>query len=449
MIPELLNNRYLLLQQLGGGGFGDTFLAEDTNMPSKRRCVIKQLKPIENKPEVYQLVKERFAREAVVLEELGEGNHQIPKLYAYFTINEQFYLVQEWIAGQTLGKKLQLEGVQSESFVRDFLQEILPVLDYVHSKKMVHRDIKPDNIIIRQSDGKPVLIDFGAVKETMGTIINSHGSTTSSIVIGTSGFMPAEQAAGRPVYASDLYSLGMTAIYLLTHRSPKTLDIDHQTGEILWQQYTLNISPSLVRVLNKAVQSHWCDRYQTANEMLEALKLNSNLIPSTISLLAHNYPKEPGETLAQNTTPLQQINRKFLIIVCGIIISTLVSIQIIYRSVLHWFPRTELKQSIVVTPKINFPKNYDFTWISKRQVTDADLFDKNALELDILRNSIYARYGRRFKSQELQQYFSSQSWYRPIYSPESFPDNLLTPLEQKNVAYILEYQERNDLRWVR
>lgn len=449
MIPELLNNRYLLLQKLGGGGFGDTFLAEDTNMPSKRRCVIKQLKPIENKPEVYQLVKERFAREAVVLEELGEGNHQIPKLYAYFTIDEQFYLVQEWIAGQTLGKKLQLEGVQTESFVREFLLDILPVLDYVHSKKMVHRDIKPDNIIVRQSDSKPVLIDFGTVKETMVTIINSHGSTTSSIVIGTSGFMPPEQAAGRPVYASDLYSLGMTAIYLLTHRNPKTLDIDYQTGEILWQQYALNISPNLVRVLHKAVQSHWCDRYQTANEMLEALKLDSTVIPSTMTLLATNSPKKADENVGQHPAPTEQINQKNLLIIGSMIVICLVSIPTIYRTFFNPITQPNLNQSIPVTPKINFPENYDFTWLSQRQVTDADLFDKNALELDVLRNSIYARYGRRFRSQELQKYFSSQSWYRPIYSPKSFPDDLLTPLEQKNVVYILEYQERNGLKWVK
>ncbi|MFB2880226.1 protein kinase domain-containing protein [Floridanema aerugineum] len=449
MIQELLNNRYLLLRKLGSGGFGETFLAEDTNMPSKRRCVIKQLKLIENKPEVYQLVKERFAREAVVLEELGDGNQQIPKLYAYFTIDDQFYLVQEWIAGETLGKKLQLEGAQSESFVREFMLDILPVLDYVHSKRMVHRDIKPDNIIIRQTDGKPVLIDFGAVKEMMGTIINSHGSTTSSIVIGTSGFMPAEQAAGRPVYASDLYSLGMTAIYLLTRRSPKILDIDHQTGEILWQKYAVNISPRLVAVLNKAVQSHWRDRYQTAKEMLAALELDTTIIPSTVTLLATNSPKKTDETQEQNTAPIEQINQKNLLIIGSMIIMTLVSIPIIYKAFFNPIPQSNLKQSIAVTPKINFPKNYDFTWISQRQVTDADLFDKNALELDVLRNSIYARYGRRFRSQELQKYFSSQSWYRPIYSPESFPDNLLTPLEQKNVAYILEYQERNGLRWVR
>jgi len=449
MIQELLHHRYLLLQKLGSGGFGDTFLAEDTHLPSKRRCVIKQLKPIENKPEIYQLVQERFAREAVVLEELGSGNHQIPELYAYFTIDEQFYLVQEWIEGQTLGKKLHQEGVQSESFVRELLLEILPVLDYVHSKRMVHRDIKPDNIIIRQSDGKPVLIDFGAVKETMGTMINSHGSTTSSIVIGTPGFMPAEQAAGRPVYASDLYSLAMTAIYLLTGRSPQRFDVDHATGEILWQRYAGNVSDSLAGVLNKAIQSLWRDRFQTAQEMLAALVSESTTMPSTITISVPNVTEKVAETVLPSTAVSEQIKGRKAIIIGSAIIGGLVSGSVIVAGIFHHVHQPALQQSIIVTPRINFRKNYDFSWLSKRQVTEADLFDKNALELDVLRNSIFARYGRRFRSKELQNFFSSQSWYRPIYSPQSFPDDLLTPLEQKNVAYILEYQERNGLRWVK
>ena len=98
----LLNNRYQIIQTLGSGGFGDTFLAEDTQMPSQRRCVIKQLKPIENNPAIYQLVQERFAREAAILEELGGISQQIPTLYAYFNLEEKFYLVQEWVEGNTI-----------------------------------------------------------------------------------------------------------------------------------------------------------------------------------------------------------------------------------------------------------------------------------------------------------------------------------------------------------
>ncbi len=106
MTPTLLNNRYRVLQTLGGGGFGNTFLAEDTYMPSGRRCVIKQLKPVTHDPQAYQMVQERFQREAAVLEDLGEGNNQIPRLYAYFTEAGQFYLLQEWIQVDTLTQKL-------------------------------------------------------------------------------------------------------------------------------------------------------------------------------------------------------------------------------------------------------------------------------------------------------------------------------------------------------
>ncbi len=154
MTLTLLNNRYQVLRVLGSGGFGETFLAEDTQMPSNRRCVIKQLKPVANNPQVYQLVQQRFQQEAAILEELGDRNNQIPNLYAYFIDNGQFYLVQEYIEGHTLTQKIQQQGVLHESAVKGILIDILPVLEFIHSKRIVHRDIKPDNIILRFSDGK-------------------------------------------------------------------------------------------------------------------------------------------------------------------------------------------------------------------------------------------------------------------------------------------------------
>jgi len=277
--PTLLNNRYQWIRVLASGGFGETFLAEDTQMPSGRRCVIKQLKPVADNPQVYQLVQERFQREAAILEELGDGNNQIPRLNAYFAENGRFYLVQEYIEGQTLTQTLQQQGVLSESTVKEILTNILPVLDYVHSKGIVHRDIKPDNILIRYVDGKPVLIDFGAVKETMGTVVTASGNSSKSIVIGTPGFMPSEQTAGRPVFASDLYSLGLTAIYLLTGKIPQELGCDPATGEILWRQYALSVSPSFTTVLDKAIQSHARDRYSSAREMLQALQTGASFRP--------------------------------------------------------------------------------------------------------------------------------------------------------------------------
>ena len=279
MNPVLLNNRYRVIKALGTGGFGNTFLAEDTYMPSARRCVIKQLKPVTNDPTMYQQVQARFQREAAVLEDLGQGNGQIPDLFAYFSEGGQFYLIQEWIEGETLTKKVEQQGIVSEGAVRDILVSLLPVLDYVHSKRMVHRDIKPDNIIMRSRDGKPVLIDFGAVKEAMGTVVNSQGH---SIVIGTPGYMPSEQAAGQPVYASDLYGLGLTAIYLLTGKTPQELQVDPGTGEFIWRQEAPHVSPGLAGVLDKAIQSHPRDRFSTSKEMLNALQ-SGVVLPTTQS----------------------------------------------------------------------------------------------------------------------------------------------------------------------
>ncbi|MCF4966507.1 serine/threonine-protein kinase [Nostoc sp. CMAA1605] len=275
MTSILLNNRYQVIQVLGAGGFGETFLAEDTHMPSRRRCVIKQLKPITNDPQAYQITQQRFEREAATLEYLGEHSDQIPKLYAYFLENGQFYLVQEWIHGQTLRNLLETQGCQNETTVRAIVLSLLAILNYVHSRGIIHRDIKPDNIILRAVDQKPFLIDFGAVKETIRSVGGSH--PTRSMVIGTPGYMPSEQAVGRPVYATDIYSLGLTAIYLLTGKSPEELPTNPQTGEILWQQYAPQISPDLAAVLNQAIKPQASDRFTTASKMLYALSAVNNI----------------------------------------------------------------------------------------------------------------------------------------------------------------------------
>ncbi|MBN3949484.1 MAG: protein kinase [Nostoc sp. NMS7] len=303
MTITLLNNRYQVIQVIGAGGFGETFLAEDIHMPSRRRCVIKQLKPITNNdPQTYQLIQQRFEREAATLEYLGESSHQIPKLYAYFSENGQFYLVQEWIHGQTLTKIVEAKGFESETTVRQILLSLLSVLDYVHSKGIIHRDIKPDNIILRSGDGKPVLIDFGAVKETIRSVGNSPGYPTRSLVIGTPGYMPSEQAVGRPVYATDIYSLGLTAIYLLTGKHSQQLLTDPKTGEIIWQQYAPKVSSEFAAVINQAIKPHAGDRYSTASKMLHALQSATN-IPSELAANASTVSFSPTATPRQ-TQPL-------------------------------------------------------------------------------------------------------------------------------------------------
>ncbi|MFP4652999.1 MAG: protein kinase domain-containing protein [Phormidium sp.] len=277
----LIKDRYQVIRHLGSGGFGETFLAEDTQMPSGRRCVVKRLKPIADNSQIYQLVQERFQREAAILEELGSHHPQIPTLYGYFRDDDHFYLVQEYIEGETLSSYLQHHGLASESTVREILVSLLPVLEYVHSKKIVHRDIKPDNIILRTGSLEPVLLDFGAVKETMGTVVTEGGHSTRSVVVGTPGFMPSEQAGGRPVYSSDLYALGLTAIYALTGKIPDELDSDPMTGIVLWRNYAPGVTPTFASILDRAIHPHAPHRFPIARQMWEALTQQS---PSQASI---------------------------------------------------------------------------------------------------------------------------------------------------------------------
>ncbi|MGB3637671.1 MAG: protein kinase [Rivularia sp. (in: cyanobacteria)] len=278
-----MNNRYQVIQVLGAGGFGETFLAEDTHLPSRRRCVIKQLKPLADDPKTYQKVQQLFEREATTLEFLGEGSEQIPNLFAYFSENGLFYLVQEWIQGQTLTNIVETNGCLNEQAVKDILISLLPVLEYVHSKGIIHRDIKPDNIILRNSNNKPVLIDFGAVKATIRTVINSKGNPTQSMVIGTPGYMPIEQVLGRAVFATDIYSLGLTAIYLLTGKHPQELETNPETGKIVWENDAQGISTSLKTVLNRAIDPNIGSRYSTASKMLYALQSNTSTTSTSTS----------------------------------------------------------------------------------------------------------------------------------------------------------------------
>jgi serine/threonine protein kinase, bacterial len=285
-----LSNRYQVLSVLGDGGFGKTFLVEDTQMPSGRKCVLKQLKLTNDNPQILQMVQERFQREAATLERLGESHDQIPQLYAYFSEGDQFYLVEEWVEGETLTQKVEQQGRLSESMVRSILMNLLPAIAYIHQKQIVHRDIKPDNIILRKSDFSPVLIDFGAVKETMTTAVNAQGNSTHSIVVGTPGYMPSEQLAGRPVFASDLYSLGLTAVYLLTGKQPQQLDSDPLTGNILWQSHAPNVSAGFAEFLNRSIHINVSQRFATVQEMLAALTSGVVSVPSQPHVPSYPQP---------------------------------------------------------------------------------------------------------------------------------------------------------------
>jgi serine/threonine protein kinase, bacterial len=274
--PLLLRDRYRVMKALGQGGFGATFLAKDQVLPGQPSCVIKQLRPSGTVPHILQMARELFDREAVTLGKIGD-HPQIPRLLNYFEDHEQFYLVQEYIHGDTLQQEVKRKGVFSEAQVKQFLSELLPLLQYIHERKVIHRDIKPANIIRRTQDSRLVLIDFGAVKNQVSQLINaSDQSALTAYAIGTPGFAPPEQMAMRPVFASDLYAVGVTCIYLLSGKSPKDLDYNPTTGEMLWERM-VQTSNHLTQVLRKMLEVSVRNRYQAAKEVLRALELEPYL----------------------------------------------------------------------------------------------------------------------------------------------------------------------------
>lgn len=266
MIGQILRQRYKIIKQLGAGGFGETYLAEDLDIPTnpKPKCVVKRLQPQAMNPEIIRL----FQQEGATLYKLGQNHAQIPKLFAYFQENQEFYLIQEYIDGHDLSQEITSGKRWSESAVMAFLQEILELLVYIHQNNLIHRDIKPENIMRRQSDRKLMLIDFGIVKELSSLVVNPSGKTSSTVRIGTPGYMPSEQALGKPKLSSDIYAAGMTAIFALTGIEPQQLP--ESNGEIIWQNKA-SVSNQLAEVLTKMVRYDYRQRFANADDALKAL----------------------------------------------------------------------------------------------------------------------------------------------------------------------------------
>jgi serine/threonine protein kinase len=262
MIGTTLGNRYEVFFHLGGGGFGQTYIAKDTSSTSSRWCLIKQLKPFSNPFHVPDLEKaqELFDREIAVLRDLGQ-HERIPSLLDFFIEAGERYLVQEFIDGRVLSKELEDKPTFSEIQILIFLKNILQVLSFVHSKGVIHRDIKPPNLIRRRRDKQLVLIDFGAVKQM--TSVNLTRETGTRIV--TDIYTPREQERGKPKLCSDIYALGIVAIQAFIGSMPS---IDDDTNEIDWQNQR-RPSPDLAELLNKMICEKPIDRYASADIALK------------------------------------------------------------------------------------------------------------------------------------------------------------------------------------
>jgi eukaryotic-like serine/threonine-protein kinase len=267
----LLKDRYRACRFLDSGGMSRAYLAVDEDTPSRHICVIKQFFPaphVATNPKSFGKSLELFQREATQLDKLGKESPNIPKLLAFLEQDKTFYLVQEYVDGQNLLKDLSTNGPYNETHIRQFLQKILPVLEFIHGNSVAHRDIKPENVMYRQN-GQLVLIDFGLSKQLTDNV-SSRGTTG-----GTMGYAPPEQIRGGLAYpATDLFALGATCIHLLTGVTPDNL-YDFQQNRWIWRDLLAKnqryVSDNLSEIFDKMLESRVENRYQSAQAVISDL----------------------------------------------------------------------------------------------------------------------------------------------------------------------------------
>ena len=266
--PNILGGRYKINRILGSGGFGLTYLAEDIQRPGKPKCVIKQLKPARQDEKFLSIARRLFKTEAEILEKLGT-HPQIPLLLAYFEEEREFYLVEEYVKGDSISDELPVDKRLPEKEVVQLLKDILEVLLFIHKNSVIHRDIKPSNIIRREEDGKIFLIDFGAVKEIQPQDLNNQENAT--VAVGTRGYSPPEQYAGHPSFSSDIYAVGMIGVQAVTGIAPHQLSITQETGDVSWR-HLANVSDEFGKILENMVRYHFPDRYQSITAVMKDLE---------------------------------------------------------------------------------------------------------------------------------------------------------------------------------
>ncbi|NEP77845.1 MAG: SUMF1/EgtB/PvdO family nonheme iron enzyme [Okeania sp. SIO3B3] len=323
----VLAERYRALKIIGQGGFGRTFQAVDEYKPSKPFCVIKQFFPQAQGTKTLEKAAELFAQEAERLDGLGR-HPQIPELFAYFTQDNRQYLVQEFIDGQNLQQELEESGAFDESQILELLKSLLPVLEFIHSQQVIHRDIKPDNIIRRknnnqfyplqppvrppvrassspdkinpvQASNSPenniILVDFGAAKYATMTALGRTGT-----VIGSAGYVAPEQAVGKVTFASDIYSLGVTCIHLLTGVAPFNL-FDVSEGDWVWRDYLKSrVSDELGKILDKMIVGATKKRFKNVGEILSFIQPPTQTQISQPQIIQPTFPPQK-----QSTSPPQ------------------------------------------------------------------------------------------------------------------------------------------------
>ena len=275
----ILNNRYRIVKQIGRGGFGRAYLAEDTQR-YRELCVLKEFAPQVESNDELDRAEDLFEREAGILYRLNHS--QIPRFEALLKTRvdrgRSLFLVQEYVPGESYWQLLQRHGRLTEREVTEMILNILPVLDYIHSADLIHRDISPDNLILRDRDDKPVLIDFGCVKLAANEV--SRYSGRSITLIGKKGYSPDEQMRrGITMPCSDLYALAATAVVLLTGKQPDRL---YDSREAEWEWDRVEATPHLKKVLKKMLAERPCDRYQSAEQVRQALAQKDSSLSNSL-----------------------------------------------------------------------------------------------------------------------------------------------------------------------
>jgi len=275
---DLLGGRYQLQEVLGEGGFGRTYLAQDWHRPGAPLCVVKKLLSIPaHEPEKLLRARHLFQREAQALETLGHHKH-IPRLLAYFEQDGEFYLVEEFIPGPSLKEQFANGQPWRPQEVFSLLKHLLKTLKFIHRHLVIHRDIKPDNIIFSPVRKDYILIDFGAVRE----VLPQADPLVATLSIGTRGYAPLEQLMGYPEFSSDLYALGMVALQALTGLPPTELPWDHNTGELDCSTWLTPQTTHLLSILTGMTRYYPQDRYPSAAAVLKDLQ---KLEPVILSLI--------------------------------------------------------------------------------------------------------------------------------------------------------------------
>jgi predicted Ser/Thr protein kinase len=273
-LQRALAGRYSLERELGRGGMGIVFLARDVALD--RPVAIKLLPPT---MAAQAALRERFLREAQLAAKLSHPN--IIPIFSVDRVEDFVFFVMAYVEGETLGRRLQTRGPLSPSEGTRMIQEVAWALAYAHLRGIVHRDVKPDNILLEQGTGRALVSDFGIAR-----LADASGGTAVGEVLGTAQYMSPEQATGESVDGrSDLYSLGVVAFYTLSGRLPfdapevpalLAMHITQPPPQLA--SVTPAVPGKLAQAVDRCLAKEPAQRFQTGEALAEAVAASTAVV---------------------------------------------------------------------------------------------------------------------------------------------------------------------------